>query len=420
MYKDILNKIHIYILFLFPIFYIIGPAFADSYLTIISIIGLFFFISNKKKIRTDYINLFYFFLFFYFIMVFSSINTEYDILSSINRSLPYIRYFFFTIAIVFFINNSKTYAINMNIVLLGIILILFGSFFQIITSYNIIGNFIDRPDRLSALFNDELIVGTQLLYLLIIYLFLGNFNKKDVLLKKLIPFLLILFSFYIIIRSGERMIFYKFLLSILIFYVFYFKKITNAIFSFISLIIVFTILVSYNSTLSNRFIDQFIIKFSTNEHIINTNENSKNNEFNINNFFSSGHGVLFVTSYEIFLDNPLLGVGPKQFRNACKNYEYVKENLNSKNSTCSTHPHNLYLEILSELGILGLISFFVLLIYLLYFSNYNIYIGLWTFVPIFIFLWPIASSGSLLSNSTSPIFWFMISLFISNNNIRTS
>ena len=69
---------------------------------------------------------------------------------------------------------------------------------------------------------------------------------------------------------------------------------------------------------------------------------------------------MYTSAYRMFLDNKFIGVGPRQFRNKCEQY-YVSE------YSCETHPHNTYLELLSEAGIFAFLivaSFFVYLTYL--------------------------------------------------------
>ena len=74
-------------------------------------------------------------------------------------------------------------------------------------------------------------------------------------------------------------------------------------------------------------------------------------------FFNTQWGAHFLTSYEIFKKNPLIGSGIRTFRYEC-NKDYL-ENINSKavDLRCSTHPHNFYFEILSETGGVGILTF---------------------------------------------------------------
>ena len=79
------------------------------------------------------------------------------------------------------------------------------------------------------------------------------------------------------------------------------------------------------------------------------------------NVFSKPHNDMYITAYRIFLDNKLLGVGPRQYRNTCQDYKVSEY-------SCETHPHNTYLELLSESGIFGFLTVFILFILICYFS----------------------------------------------------
>ena len=93
-------------------------------------------------------------------------------------------------------------------------------------------------------------------------------------------------------------------------------------------------------------------------------------------------------------------------------------NIDSFNAPlrCSTHPHNIYFQLLSETGILGLSSFLVLLIYLLFYSFKNLTLSNplhnCTFITLFLFLWPLQSTGSLFNNWYAGYFFYLISLVI--------
>ena len=71
----------------------------------------------------------------------------------------------------------------------------------------------------------------------------------------------------------------------------------------------------------------------------------------------SGHGGIFRASYKMWKDQPIFGFGLKSFRIKCWEFspprteEYIRDGALAIG--CSTHPHNYYLELLSESGIIG-------------------------------------------------------------------
>ena len=70
-------------------------------------------------------------------------------------------------------------------------------------------------------------------------------------------------------------------------------------------------------------------------------------------------------AWKIFIDNPLLGTGINTFSSVYGAYQ-------DRAGYFSINPHNYYLQLLSETGILGLISFLILIISIFYVSYLNI------------------------------------------------
>ena len=107
----------------------------------------------------------------------------------------------------------------------------------------------------------------------------------------------------------------------------------------------------------------------------------------------------------MFLDKPIIGHGPKMFRVLCKEKKYAEGE-----TPCSTHPHNFYVQLLSETGLIGfsfLFSIFLFLSFLIMkhlykkiiynkplFSNYQICL----LSGVFIALWPLSPNGSFFNN----------------------
>ena len=82
--------------------------------------------------------------------------------------------------------------------------------------------------------------------------------------------------------------------------------------------------------------------------------------------FSETHQAHYETAIKMFKDKPLIGHGPKTFfRKICNQEQYYVL------YGCSTHPHNTYLQLLSETGLIGFIPIFSFL-FTFYFFNKNI------------------------------------------------
>ena len=81
--------------------------------------------------------------------------------------------------------------------------------------------------------------------------------------------------------------------------------------------------------------------------------------------FSPQHDSLFRTAYNMFKDQPIFGHGPKMFRIICKEEKYA-----TGVTPCMTHPHNFYIQLLAETGIVG--TTFVLFIFFTFQPNSKI------------------------------------------------
>ena len=72
----------------------------------------------------------------------------------------------------------------------------------------------------------------------------------------------------------------------------------------------------------------------------------------------------------MFLDRPIIGHGPKMFRIKCSDPKYAEllEPQNEVISSCMTHPHNFYIQLLAETGLIGFSILFFLFLYVVYLS----------------------------------------------------
>lgn len=118
-----------------------------------------------------------------------------------------------------------------------------------------------------------------------------------------------------------------------------------------------------------------------------------------------------------FLEAPILGVGPANLRDLCSG---IIENI--EHFDCHPHPHNFYIQMAGETGVIGLIvgTLFVLAINwtcikpaLKYRSNV-IVATMWV-VP-FGFFWPISSTADFFGQWNNIFMWSALSIALAGSN----
>ena len=135
---------------------------------------------------------------------------------------------------------------------------------------------------------------------------------------------------------------------------------------------------------------------------------------------SSQYGAQYNVAKEIFKDNPLFGVGIKNFRVEVYNQKYDDLKHGENRLRHATHPHQIHYEFLSETGLVGYICFLVFIILSIlwsvksYLINKNIY-QLSGILFILASMIPLLPSGSFLSTYTSSIFWLNYAIMMGYN-----
>jgi O-antigen ligase len=123
--------------------------------------------------------------------------------------------------------------------------------------------------------------------------------------------------------------------------------------------------------------------------------------------------TFFVNSYEIFKSSPIIGIGTGDFPN-----EYQKVNqVNSPEVRTTVQPHNMYMLVLTQLGLLGLISLLWIFYtqYKIASTTSNIIIAnIGVALPL-LFLLIMWSDSYLLGHYTSNLFILFSSIIYSQN-----
>ena len=376
-------------------FLIWGPFFPDL---ILSISALFFLYYVLKNNNFYYFNKkpFIIFLLFCIISTICSLESE-DISLSIKSSLFYFRIGVFSCFIWYLIDKDKsilTYFYYVLIICFSSLVI--DGYIQYFTGKNLSGFLIRGNMRVSSFFGDELIMGSYLsrLFPLLFALFLVK--KKQKFEIYFIGFLFILIDI-LIFMSGERTAFFFLNLST-IFIIILIKKFQKfRLATFILAIICIFFLSQNSSKLSDRM-------FKDQAKSMGLIESS-----NKLTMFTPGHDSVIRTAFNMFKDQPMLGHGPKMFRVICKDEKYATGVL-----PCMTHPHNFYVQLLAETGIVGFLFLFTALSYVIYttfrqlksiifkqkkpLTDYQVCL----LAGILISLWPFSPNGNFFNN------WLMI------------
>ena len=366
-----LEKVVLILVFLLPFALLLSILIADLFTSVIALIVLYWVFKNKEFIqiiKNIYKPLSIILVFYFFIII--SLIFSHDFNVSFLPSFFYFRYFFLSLAIFFliykfeFLNKLILYSL---LILIGIITI--HSIVELLKIKNIFGLSLPsyRIDAgttyfITSFFNDEKKLGSfivRLLPLIISLLFLLNFKST----KKIdINFLIIILTGTLIFLSSERVAFFLFIL----FFLFLFKFLKKRLLMSISIIFMILSVLIFEKQLIEKYIYSTLTQFGITKSY-NLNDLQGNfipiwEEINFSNmnYISDEHSKLIKSGIEIFKLNPITGSGIKTYHRYCKNLKEEK----SLDIKCSSHPHNTYIQILSDIGLFGALIVFFIFIYI--------------------------------------------------------
>ena len=417
------------LLILIPPALISGPFLPDLFIVLISLIFLFIYKYQKKIFFTQSL-FFRFFLIFYFYLIFISVISD-NFIQSIKPSITFIRFGFFSLAIFFILQNRTDFKKYFYLVLcLTLGFLMFDGYLQFVTGKNIFGYETNRPDRLGGLFFDELILGSYLGKIIPIFCTFSLFNSRY--LNKYYISIFILLIYILIFLSGERSAFLTTTLYLVLIAPF-FVSLKKGILFFITIIILFGGIIISNKNIKSRYFDQMIA---------HTMPNQAQHGYD---YFLPEHIGLFKNAIKIFKQNILFGGGLKTFRIYC---DYVDDKIidptkfkladviakddckiYSSSKNCSTHPHNYYLQLLAETGLIGFIFIFVVFLKLLFNYFKQIYYlirnkdrtnksNVLILCGLIAYIWPVITTGSFFNNWICSIMFLQVGIYLYTLNVN--
>ena len=391
---DFNKHIQSYFLVLFsiiPLTIIIGSAVSVINILLIDLSFIIFIFYKKEFNFLKNKSIIYLFILYLYLIFNSFISLNYS--EGILRNLGFLRIIILFVAINYFFLNETFFKKVLKSWTLIILIVLIDVLIESFTGKNILGFGGEiYHNRIVSFFKDEPIVGGYLngFYLIIIGFLFNEFKENR-------NFLVILLSIIFIISillTGERSNTIKAIFGISIFFVLYKnlnikKKVT---------IVLTTILLIFLLVLNSNFLKvRFVFQI--------------NHLFNQNNIYFQ----LYDSAFEVFKNNKLLGVGNKNYR-----VETCKETNIDEKYICTTHPHQIYFEFLSEHGLIGtfiILSIFYKLIFskiLVTFREKN-YVKIGALIYLILVFAPIMPSGAFFTNYMLTIFALNLSIFYASD-----
>lgn len=395
------EKINFSLLLILPLSLLFGTLISEIIIFFIILIFLSKSYKNKNWEWTKNIE-FKFLLLIWIYLILNSIFAN-NFSLSISRGLFFFRFILLAFAISEILKNEN---LRKKIFTYWIALVIFVSidiYVEFFFKKNLLGNYSLYPDRIASFTGKELKIGHYLsaLFLLPFSFFIDENNYKNIKINFVLLFFLAFVGFAIL-ATGER---------------------SNSIRAFFCFILFITLLKQKNKLVKYIIIGFFIISSYAAIDNINKIKNRYTEIIeNINKpiilLKSTQHGAHYVTAWKIFKNYPYLGVGNKNFREECEKSIYADSSYKFTSFRCSTHPHQIYFEFLSELGILGtlLIVSFVFFIttkaLLIYLKNCKLIILAPNLYITSTFL-PIIPSGSFFTSFGATLFWLNVGIMFS-------
>lgn len=342
-FKYIIN----FLIILLPLSFIAGNLIVNLNLIIITLVSIFYYGKDILRIKLNSIDKLLIVLFIYALIVgvinYLNFPEKNNIYAKENffKSISFLRYLLFYFSIKLIVENKIfNYKLFFLVSSIAVLFVIFDVVFQLIVGQDIFGN-IRGEQKISGPFGDELIAGSYiqrfsifLFFLLPIYFKSSNRNNLIIILSAL--FILVFFS---VVLTGNRMPTILFFLMFL-FLFFMEKKLRrySILFTIVS-IVCFFIIFTFNQHVQE--FTQYFLRMCYGIFIFLQSIFILGNEPILTNTYVKE----FYSGYMAWKENILLGGGINSF--------YL--NCSKTIPWCASHPHNYYIEILSELGLIGLL-----------------------------------------------------------------
>lgn len=374
----------------FPIFLILGNALLNLYFVLIIIFTILLIVKfNIKNFNFDALD--YLILFFFSLFILTTFINQMNVLDMLFSIRFLFLYFFLKIL---FLHQYINIELTLKFITLTFLFVLFDTILQFFFGYDIFG--IKPPDhfhgRLTGPFGDEPIPGS----FLISYVFFSIFYINRIINKNFINMILILVTTLTILITGERISFVMSILSIFLLIVLNYNKFRSP---YIILILLLFSLIIY-------------FLFITNEYVFERYANL----FSLTNSATPAYLHHFLAGLKIIYNNPLFGAGHDSFKIICSSEIYEFFFHLELEKRCSTHVHNIHIQLISSYGIITYLIFcyFIFVFFRKIINKKLFYIvpANYLIIQLLILIFPLKTTGDIFSTWYGSLFWYNLFLLI--------
>jgi hypothetical protein len=407
---------------IFPLVMLFPSGYITTYVAFFIIYSYTFILVNKIKIKFFFAD---FLIHIFFILsIISTIinydNTNYIILA---KSVADIRF-----ALLFLLIRNLFYykIIKIDILLISSLICSIFLSLDIFLQFGYGKDILGYPEinvRYGGVFGKEAIAGSYIQKFSILAILGSIFLKfRNIITKTIFIIFITTILGTGILLTLDRIPFIIYIISLILMLILI-KNYRKIFFSSFFIIILFFLIIYKNNDLINQRYSPIygIAKIMVSEKIIQIKDNNKQKkEFQVTAVNSGIEYLkLFNSAIYVFNNHFWFGSGSKSYLKSC--IELIKYN---KDLLCSTHPHNIYLEILINQGIVVIFVFITFLFILLikYYldlmiikttdANYKL-LKLFFLIILIAELWPLRSYGSIFQTVNGSMFWVIVSLMSS-------
>ena len=410
-----LNYFINFLIILMPVSFIAGNLIINLNLMLIIIFSLLFYGKDIFQVKLFFFDKLLVFVFAF--CIFTSIASTYLFQNNtpnnidtftIKKTFSFLRFLFFYFVLRFLVEkkifNFKFFFISTAICSIFVSIDLI---YQFINGKDIFG-FSSSSFKLSGPFGDEEIAGSYLQRFSVFSFFLISiyFIKLPKERKFLIFFSLLLLFFYSVFLAGNRMPIILFMLFWILLFIFENKIRKYSVLFFLTLFVFFFLMFNLNDQVKNYSLHFYIITVQLVTFIPDLISNKTIFDFP-NTYIKE-----FYSGIKSWQENVLIGGGINSFH-----YNCIKTV-----AACASHPHNYYLEILSENGLIGMMLWGGIFVYIFYVSilkkffiksnvNNNNLITPFA-ILFFVEIFPIKTTGSFFTTGNATYIFFIMAVII--------